>query len=1236
MNITPRLFNAIAISLVLGMLLWTSLQNNKAQETPPAEINGTAEVSEINGGQQTADNTGMSVDAEETVVAEEPPLDSSEESTAVQEAAVQEETVEPAVEGTAEPAVPAVESEIPATAPEMPPSEVPVSEAVPSEEETDVILIDPFGEPDGGIPAPLQRLIPFPEVSAVGSVGEVSLTLSRGVVGAATYSVTIGGGKLTEPMVLTFAEIAGIPADALAWTTGRGNSILFIVTDPILTEGDYNWSVEALDSESQSLGINRGSVNIAAFNWTGIITLAVFFVLLAGCYWLGAVISKRNRLPEHGFKIFIVLLAFFGGFAALALGWHRMTLGIDLQGGVVLVYDARPIEGNEAVGGGIDMDELTRAIGRRINPGGVREIAITQLGTGQVQIVIPHAEAAEVARIERVVSESGALTFRILASRLYPQDAEIIERGEREPGREILDTTGRIIARWVPIFDREKSSFNNPSMVIRERGDTMYALVKYDDGVNITGEYLTNIGRGQGEGGQPGVTFHFNTVGANKCRRLTGANLPDRTDSRLERHMGIVLNDSLYSAPVIRDIIGPNGIITFGRVTTEEARARLYRDIEDLIGVLYAGALPADLSKEPASRMQIGATLGNDTIQKAKWSLSAAAAITILFMLFYYRLAGFIAAFCVITNTVLIVAIMLSLRAAFTLPGLAGLVLTIGMAIDANILIYERIREELKGGASLKMAIRNGYSKAFSAIFDSNITTIVIGCILYIIGTEQVKGFAVTLVLGIALNLFTAIFCARVIMDVLATQRWLTTFRMMQLFERPNINFLATRYVCFGFSTLLIAVGLAAVFTRGRELLDIDFVGGVSVEAVFKQSQDTTQMRARLTEMDDTIEGVENKLNDLSVQDVQMDYDEEGNLLPEEKRHTRFIITTSTPQVKIDGEEISADAYKRTVENILRETFGDELEYNRVTADIVSSVQIADYDEVTVQITRYPRANREALVSEVGDFIRRAAAERLIEGEFSPPVVTRPDYEPGSQQAFEDWTLTFRAPRASVETVLETWQTEINATPNFPTSTTIGGSVARHTRIRGLAAIVASLVFMAIYISVRFTRWQYGLIAVVGLIHVVLVVLGMLALSKWLVDFVPPIASLLLVYEFKIGLPVVAAFLAVIAYAINDTIILFDRIRENLGKSTVLYGSMINAAINQVLSRTVLTSATTFLVAMILYIFGGQGIHAFSFAMAVGIACGTYSTIFICAPLLFWAVGKDDLMGRDKMEMEEM
>ncbi|MDR0521393.1 MAG: protein translocase subunit SecD [Planctomycetaceae bacterium] len=973
------------------------------------------------------------------------------------------------------------------------------------------------------------------------------------------------------------------------------------------------------------------------FQKTGWFTLLILAVVLFGCYWLGNALAKQSRLPDHGFKIFIVLLAFFGSFAALALGWHRLTLGIDLQGGVVLIYDAKPIrrggtaQDTNAAAGGLDMDQLTRAISKRINPGGVREIAITKLGTQQVQVVIPHAEDAEVARIERVISESGALTFRILASRAYEKDADIIKRGEAESGRDVLDSAGRVIARWVPVFDSQKSEFtHNPDYVSRQRGSTknkeggiLEILVKFDDDANVTGEYLTYTGRGNGENGGPGVSFHFDAVGQNKFGRLTSANRPDPVQARLIRHLGIILNDNLYSAPVIRNTIRDAGIIEFSAGNTEEQRRQINQDIDDLISILDAGALPAELSKEPAGRMLIGATLGNDTIQKAKYALTASAVATVIFMICYYGLAGCIASFCVITNTALIIAVMLALRAAFTLPGLAGLVLTIGMAVDANILIYERIREELAGGASLKMAIRNGYGKAFSAIFDSNITTIIVGCILYAVGTEQVKGFAVTLVLGIALNMFTAIFCARVIMEVLAAQRWCKTFKMMQLFKRPNINFLGARIPFVVFSAVLIVIGLAAVIARGRSLLDIDFVGGVSVEVVFNDSQDISEVRSKLYAKDATITGKENKLNDLSVQNVGMNIGDEGQKI---EQNTHFMITTSIPQVK--GQEILPDAYLETVRHILKETFGNDLEYCKLDCKIEKSEKVADYDETTVSITRYPKTNYESLVSEIRAKVKKAVQDKKIDSEFSDPVITRQGFIEGSQTAYEDWTLTFRASKENLEKVLAVWKAELDGTPNFPTSTTVGGSVASNTRIQGTAAIIASLIFIIIYISIRFHRLVYGLIAVAGLLHDVLIMLGLLALSGWIT------VPFLQIEEFKIGLPVVAAFLTIIGYSINDTIVLFDRIRENLGKSSTLTGSMINTAINQTLSRTVLTSLTTFVVALILYFFGGQGIHTFAFAISLGVFFGTYSTIGICSSFLYWAIGVNDLSGK-KPEKEK-
>ena len=947
------------------------------------------------------------------------------------------------------------------------------------------------------------------------------------------------------------------------------------------------------------------------FHQTPAFTWLIFGLILIGSFYIGQELSKRWRLPDHSFRIFVLIFATVGSMLSVYLGWHRLTLGIDLRGGVVLVYDVAPAKDRAvdpnassaaATAGGIDMDQLTRAIGKRINPAGVREIAISKLGHRQLQVIIPEAEDAEVARIRRIISESGALEFRILASTNYEQDRSIIDRAQKTEGRVIRDASGTRIAEWVPTDEKEaRSVIATPDVIKRERNGRHEVLVLFNDGCDVTGQYLNNVGRGTDKDNRPGVSFHFNAIGESKFRRLTSKNRPDSAQpDRLKRQLGILMNDSLYSAPYINDVIGASGIISFGQRHTEAEIRQLSRDIDDLIAVLDAGSLPAELSKEPVSQLLIGATLGDDTIRKASTALVSSGVIVLLFMLVYYQLAGLIACFCVITNLALIVATMLTVRAAFTLPGLAGLVLTIGMAVDANILIYERLREELAAGASLKMAIRNAYAKALSAIVDSNVTTIITGIVLYTVGTEQVKGFAVTLILGIVFSMFTAIYCARTIMDCMEAQQSIRTFKMFQLFRRPNFNFIGARWHCATFSIIVTLIGLMAVVARGRGILDIDFIGGVSVEAVFKDSQPIENIRSKLS-----------NLNDLSVQSVRI------NLLDTDqgakaRENTHFIITTSIPQDK--EKEILPEEYLGQVRNVLKDVFKDALVYRQLDYTYEGS---SDAAKTTVQIKLSPGMNHESLVSAIGAEMRSAVESGVLTNDFTYQL-SRKDFYEGSLQVYTDWTMTVDAPQETVEKLLRPMKANIDDAPLFPTSTTVGGSVARDTRSAGLIAILGSLVCIVLYIWLRFQKLVYGLSAVVGLVHVVLVALGLIAISKWLVT---PL-GFLQVEEFKIGLPVVAAFLTIIGYALNDTIILFDRIRENRGKHPKLTDKMINDATNQTLSRTVLTAGTTAIVSVVLYFWGGQGIHTFAFTMSIGVIFGTYGTIGICAPLLLWMAGE--------------
>ena len=858
------------------------------------------------------------------------------------------------------------------------------------------------------------------------------------------------------------------------------------------------------------------------------------------------------------------------------------------------------------------------------------------MGLKQIQVIIPDAEGAEIDRIRRIIGESGALEFRILASPLYAEDTTIIERGRRLPlsEKQIREDEGRrLIAQWVPVQKSELRTFYRQTDIItRQNKDEFEVLILYNDGVNVKGDDLRGVTRGMDSGRdgrppRPGVNFVFNASGGSKFKRLTSKNQPDKFQPNLKRNLGIIMNESLYSAPSIDAVIETSGIITFGERDGDEGHKQLNRDINDLIDVLNAGGLPAELSREPVAEQKIGAMLGEDTIQKANLSLLGATAIIFAFMLVYYRLAGFIACFCVVANLAMIISTMLALSATFTLPGLAGLVLTIGMAIDANILIYERLREELQGGASLKMAIRNAYAKALPAILDSNITSIFVGIILYTVGTEQVKGFAVTFILGIAFSMFTAIYCARTIMDILETQRWVKTFAMMQLFKRPHFNFLGARWHCLAFSIIISVVSLGAVALRGTGILDIDFVGGASAEIVFKDRQTVGHVRTSLQKYNDDAKSKKADgvfpLNDISVQNVQISLNSKG----ENNTHaqdTHFIITTSMPSAKERGRVISSDEYLAEFSGVLKKVFGNTLVYHQVKYEISGAAN----EKTTVSMSLEPGMNMENLRSAINTAIKDALSENVHEFSYSLSDSQGNDVT-DKAEVLTAWTITADAPQEMVDAVLKPYKERRNATPFFPTSTTVGGSVAKDTRTAGLFAILASLLCIVIYMWARFSRLVYGFAAAIGLVHVVWIVLGMIALSDWLAK---PFAFLL-VEEFKIGLPVVAAFLALIGYALNDTIILFDRIRENRGKNPVLTGKMINNAINQTLSRTVLTAGTTALTALVLYFLGGQGLHTFAFAMSFGILFGTYSTIGIAAPCLYWMAAVDD--GDDSLTFDK-
>ncbi len=1042
-------------------------------------------------------------------------------------------------------------------------------------------------------------------------------------------------------------------------------------------------------------------------NW---LPFLLFLAVIVGAFALAAGIASGLRVREYQTKLTIIFLSLFAAGAIVWSGWPP-KLGIDLKGGVYLVYEtggktkasqaeaaAEGQDAEESAGSGRlssqDMDKLVAAISRRINPGGVKEVVIRPFGQNQIEIIIPEVDESEIERYKEKITSAGTLEFRILANNndhrtliedALKSNAQFVYMLDAD-GKPARDEEGAPILRgwWVPVSQedgKDNSILSYPEIARRPRkvgNRTVIDVLVVKDPYDVTGGYLVRSAPGTDQAGRRNVTFMFNSKGGRLFGGLTGDNLPDKTND-FYRKLGIVLDGYLFSAPRIQSQIRQNGEIS-GDFTQQE--------VEDLVDVLNAGMLPTTLDEEPISQMATGPSLGRDTIRQGGIAIGISMVLVLVFMAFYYRFAGLVACMALLANLVLILGVMIFIKAAFTLPGIAGLVLTVGMAVDANVLIFERIREELDRQATLRMAIRNGFARATTTIIDANLTTLITGIVLYTVGTDQIKGFAVTLILGVTLSMFTAIYCARVVFDIAEKKRWLTKMSMARIPLSGKVDFIGLRRAAAVASTIVILIGLTGVVGRGKGLMDIDFTGGVSVHTVFKAEQDIAEIRETLNQHKDVFE-------DLSVS--------ETGLSDEPAR--QFMINTGR-----HDEDMDADAFLEEVKEKLQEIFGDKLEHHSMTITSKSGVPAAapepsvpatdaepstpDESDTGLLRTDLPGDDLLAFAEDAGPLPAQAPSEEAAEEADAPaePEKVEPDKDPapGAEETatpdqpaetspgqpgeeteksggvepvtwhvdFGDdkityvtlnesirkqmealgttahvelnnpeyaldydqdrgrtnWDVSISLPADQGLKVLEAAKATVEATPVFPSSNTIGGKVASDTQWKAVAALLASLVFIVAYIWIRFQRVMFGLAAIVALVHDVLVALGAIALTYWLAPFL----GVLKIDEFKIGLPVLAAFLTIIGYSLNDTIVVFDRIREVRGKSPNLTAEMINKSLNQTLSRTLLTSFTTLIVVMILYAFGGDAIRVFAFSLVIGVIVGTYSSIFIASPVLLW------------------
>jgi SecD/SecF fusion protein len=792
--------------------------------------------------------------------------------------------------------------------------------------------------------------------------------------------------------------------------------------------------------------------------------------------------------------------------------------------------------------------------------------------------------------------------------------------------------------------------------------------------------------------GEPIVGFRFNSQGAGKMLELTTSIMPD---GAFKRRMAIIMDKRVLSAPNVNSPIGDAGVIE-GRFTKAE--------VDFLVTILRSGRLPATLEKQPASQNRVGAGLGEITIRKgtttAIWSVIAILA----FMLVYYQFSGVVASIALLLNGLLIFGIMIFIRQPLSLPGLAGLVLTVGMSVDANVLIYERIREEIAKGSAARLSIRNGFDRALTTIVDANLTTLIAAAVLYWIGTEQVRGFAVTLIIGIVVSMFTAIFCSRIIFEV-AEKLKMVSLKMFDgvgflkriFFGQRDIDFMSVKIQCTVASLILIVVGLVAAAFRGSSILNIDFTGGTTVTIQLEQPvaiddlrritreilvdgegkplestlvrvetspENTDKVYTLVTSLADENDLAERltaglakeKLTNLVTYKAKVtSLNASGNSQWEgRKAKTRLVSMRASDEETPAADQPAADA-QAPAQQPASEQPTTESAAATENAPGVTEPAAAASAGAQAEITGQPNENlavaeptqvmskfrlelsgleekdaagnsrnlarrNSAKIKE--DLIAAAQAASVLLN--SSLVILNPDPKPenwreDSSEAYSSWEIQLPLDESEGQRVMDQVASTIGSTPLWLSLSQIGGRVAGEMQQRALAAMLVSLLFIVGYIWFRFQRISYGLAAVVALVHDVLITIGALALCHWLAK---PL-GFLLIEDFKIGLTEIAAFLTIIGYSLNDTIVVFDRIREIRGRSPRLTPEMINQSINQTLSRTLLTSGTTLLTVFLLYAFGGDGIHAFSFALLVGIGIGTYSSIYIASPILLWLTNRE-------------
>jgi SecD/SecF fusion protein len=697
----------------------------------------------------------------------------------------------------------------------------------------------------------------------------------------------------------------------------------------------------------------------------------------------------------------------------------RIRLGLDLQGGTSFLVRMNTNDLSQPTEASGALSEAVEVLRKRVDKFGVAEPVIQPEGTDRILVQLPGLSADDQERAKISIQKAAFLEFRIV----HQNSDEDIRDGVVQPGYEILRRKQR---------NRDGKEFTE--------------VVEVKKKPEMTGSGIKNAMVARGTLGEPEIHFTLDDAGAKRFGDITRENVG--------RRLAIILDGELYSAPVIQSPIETGSGQITGHFDQKEAF--------ELANVLQ-NPLKTSLTNE-ASRV-VAPTLGKATIRNGINASIYGTLAVAGFMLVYYLAAGMVANIALMANIIILLGVMCAIGTTLTLPGIAGIVLTVGMAVDANVLIYERIREESAKGKSLRGAIQAGYSRAFGTIFDSHVTTLISSIILIWMGTGSIKGFGVALTIGVLASLFTALVITRMIFDFLIDREWLKAVKMLHIIKATSLNFMKLAKPAFAISWLLILIGIGYGFYRGKSMFGRDFVGGDTATFKFVDKVPDDKIRSALSSA--------------GVKDTLIQYQKD--------------LTTGMELLRVDSS--AGDGEK--VASVLKEIPGGK-------------------------------------------------------------------FQPISQDH-------------------------------------VGATVGKEIQKSAIIASLLSLFGILIYVAFRY-EFSFAIGAVVAVIHDVLMTIGWYCLSG---------------REFNAT--TVAAILTIIGFSINDTIVIFDRIREDLKLGVRgTFKEVINQALNQTLSRTIITSGTVFLATMSLYLFGGGEINDFAFTFLVGILTGTYSSIYIASALVLW------------------